>query len=70
MARLPVHTEGNGTTWMVNACDTRQPLDPRTPTVVQSAISHTCSDFTNKAVAQRRRWPTPPCPGGRRTWAG
>jgi protease-4 len=57
MAKLPVHTEGYGTTWLVNAYDPRKPLDPRFAAVVQSAIGHTYSQFTTLAAAARKTTP-------------
>ena len=57
MAKLPVHTEGYGTTWLANGFDPRRPLDPRLTEVVQSVIGHTYNDFTRRAALARKTTP-------------
>ena len=57
MAKLPVHTEGHGTTWLSNAYDPRRALDPRLGALVQSAIGHIYSQFTTLAAQARKTTP-------------
>lgn len=57
MAKLPVYTEGHGTTWLTHGYDPRRPLDPRVAALVQSAIGHIYSDFTAKAAQARKTTP-------------
>jgi len=57
MEKLSLHTAGYGTTWLANAYDPRQPLDPRFAALVQQSIDRTYRDFTAKVAAARKSTP-------------
>jgi protease-4 len=57
LAKLPVYTEGYGTTWLTHAYDPRRPLDPRVAALVQSVIGHIYNDFTAKTAQARKTTP-------------
>lgn len=52
--KLPVHTGGVGTTWLVGAYDARRALDPRFADLVQRSIEHIYGEFTTKAAQARK----------------
>lgn len=67
--KLGIHAGGTGTTWLSNAGDVSQPLDPRLASIIQSNINHVYADFIGltakarkvapekiEAVAQGRVW--------------
>ncbi len=57
LAKLPLHTEGAGTTWLSNAYDPRRPLDPRIAELTQTAIARIYRDFTTLAAQARKTTP-------------
>lgn len=55
--KLPVHTGGVATTWLVGAGDPRRPLDPRVAQAVQAGIDRIYIDFLAKTAAARKKTP-------------
>ena len=57
LAKIGVHAEGTGTTWLTNAGDPRRPLDPRLAALIQKSVDHTYLDFTTRVAAARKSTP-------------
>ncbi|MBH9578452.1 signal peptide peptidase SppA [Inhella proteolytica] len=57
LEKLPVHTGGVATTWLVGAGDPRRPLDPRVAQAVQAGINRIYIDFVAKTAAARKKTP-------------
>ena len=57
MEKLGIHAQGTSTTWLGNAADPRQPLDPRLTAMLQTLINHTYADFTQRAAQARKMTP-------------
>jgi protease IV len=57
LAKLPLHTAGQSTTWLTNAYDPRKPLDPRFAAMVQSVIDRIYADFIAKVATARHSTP-------------
>ena len=55
--KLGVHPNGVATTWLRNADDPRQPVDPRFTQLLQLNVDHTYRDFTAKVAAARKTTP-------------
>jgi protease-4 len=54
LEKVGVHPSGVATTWLRNADDPRQPLDPRFVKLLQMSVDHTYVDFTSKVAAARK----------------
>ena len=57
LAKVGVHAEGTGTTWLTNAADPRRPLDPRLADLIQKSVDHTYLEFTTRVAAARKSTP-------------
>lgn len=55
--KLGIHAGGTGTTWLTNAGDPSQPLDPRFKAVLQSQVNHIYDEFTSRAAVARKTDP-------------
>jgi protease IV len=57
MNKLGVHSAGTRTTWLTNAYDVKQALDPRFARLIQVAIDGAYSDFTTLVAKARKSTP-------------
>ncbi|MBB5203050.1 protease-4 [Inhella inkyongensis] len=57
LEKIPVHTGGVTTSWLVGAGDPRRPLDPRVAQAVQAGIDRIYLDFIGKTAAARKKTP-------------
>jgi len=55
--KLGIHTGGHGTTWLSDASDPSQPLDPRLEAVVQSSVNRVYAHFIQLAAQARKTTP-------------
>lgn len=55
--KLGVHSAGVATTWLTNAGDPSQPLDPRFAALMQTDVNHIYSEFTRLAAKARKTEP-------------
>ena len=57
LEKVPVHTGGVATSWLVGAGDPRRPLDPRVAQAVQAGIDRIYLDFIGKTATARGKTP-------------
>jgi protease-4 len=57
MAKLGLHTDGSGTTWLAGAFDPTRAFDPRVGQVIQSVIDHGYQEFIGKVADARGKTP-------------
>lgn len=55
MAKLGLHTDGTGTTWLAGAFDPTRPLDPRVGEMIQQVLNKGYADFIGKVAAARKQ---------------
>ncbi|MFT3790816.1 MAG: signal peptide peptidase SppA [Rudaea sp.] len=57
LAKINVHTDGIGTTWLAGALDPRRALDPKVGEIIQSIIDKGYQNFITKVAAARKKKP-------------
>ncbi|MGD9584991.1 MAG: signal peptide peptidase SppA [Lysobacterales bacterium] len=55
MAKVGLHTDGVGTTWLAGAFDPTRPLDPRLGEMIQQVLNKGYADFIGKVADARKR---------------
>ena len=55
MAKLGLHTDGTGTTWLAGALDPTRALDPRVGEVIQQVLNKGYAEFIGKVATARQQ---------------
>ncbi len=55
MAKIGLHTDGVGTTWLAGALDPTRPLDPRVGEMIQQVLNKGYADFIGKVADARKQ---------------